>query len=164
VTINDRYPEEAKILKWLVLITSGLLGFGLVTPIFTMNKFIIFEDTFSVLSGAIYLLKEGQVFLFMIITGFSVLLPIFKVAVLYKIVCAPPKDTNKLTRYIALMHRYGRWSMLDVFVVAILVVSVKLGGLASVEMRPGLYAFTAAVLLTMYVTSKVEKLNSTLEK
>jgi len=30
------------------------------------------------------------------------------------------------------MHQYGKWSMLDVFVVALLVVAVKLGAVASV--------------------------------
>jgi paraquat-inducible protein A len=39
--------------------------------------------------------------------------------------------------------------MLDVFVVATLVVSVKLGSLAQVEVHYGLYAFAASVLLTM---------------
>jgi len=56
------------------------------------------------------------------------------------------------------MHLYGKWSMLDVFVVAVLVVSVKLGAIASVEMRYGLYAFAAAVILTMYVTARVVSL------
>jgi paraquat-inducible protein A len=53
------------------------------------------------------------------------------------------------------MHLLGKWSMLDVFVVAVLVVTVKLGAMASVEARYGIYAFTAAVFLTMYITSRV---------
>jgi paraquat-inducible protein A len=53
------------------------------------------------------------------------------------------------------MHLYGKWSMLDVFVVAVLVVAVKLGAIADVEMRFGLYAFAASVLLTMFITSRI---------
>ena len=45
--------------------------------------------------------------------------------------------------------------MLDVFIVAVLVVAVKLGAVAEVEMRYGLYAFAASVLLTMFVTARV---------
>ena len=58
------------------------------------------------------------------------------------------------------MHLFGKWSMLDVFVVAVLVVTVKLGAIASVEARYGLYAFTVAVFLTMYVTARVVRLTS----
>lgn len=56
------------------------------------------------------------------------------------------------------MHDYGRWAMLDVFVVAILIVTVKLGAIASVEVHPGLYVFGAAVLLIMIITDRVTKL------
>jgi len=37
----------------------------------------------------------------------------------------------------------------------VLVVSVKLGAIANVEMRFGLYAFAASILLTMYITSRI---------
>ncbi|OQX45604.1 MAG: paraquat-inducible membrane protein A, partial [Candidatus Sedimenticola endophacoides] len=55
------------------------------------------------------------------------------------------------------MHEYGRWSMLDVFVVALLVVSVKLDAIARVQIHYGLYAFSAAVLITMLVTARVAR-------
>jgi paraquat-inducible protein A len=45
--------------------------------------------------------------------------------------------------------------MLDVFVVAVLVVAVKLGAIVDVEMRYGLYAFAGSVLLTMFITARV---------
>ena len=46
--------------------------------------------------------------------------------------------------------------MLDVFVVAVLVASVKLGALASIEVHYGLYLFGFAVLLTMVAMHKVQ--------
>jgi paraquat-inducible protein A len=53
------------------------------------------------------------------------------------------------------MHEYGRWGMLDVFVVAVLLVTVKLGAIASVKVHPGLYYFGAAVLLMMIITHRL---------
>ena len=44
--------------------------------------------------------------------------------------------------------------MLDVFVVAILLVTVKLGFIAGVEWHYGIYAFAMAILLPMYKTSQ----------
>jgi paraquat-inducible protein A len=61
------------------------------------------------------------------------------------------------------MHLYGKWSMLDVFVVAVLVVTVKLGAIANVEMHYGLYFFSAAVILTMIITARIVKLTDTLK-
>jgi paraquat-inducible protein A len=123
-----------------------------------MTKFLLLENTFSVLSGALGLLQEQQYFLFIVITGFSVVLPLLKMGVLYKLLSARQQSGVHLGRYLHWMHLFGKWSMLDVFVVAILVVAVKLGAIASVEMRFGLYAFTAAVVLTMYITARVVSL------
>jgi paraquat-inducible protein A len=48
--------------------------------------------------------------------------------------------------------------MLDVFVVAVLVVTVKLGTIAQVQIHYGLYAFCAAILLTLFITSRISRL------
>jgi len=53
------------------------------------------------------------------------------------------------------MHDYGRWAMLDVMVVAILIVTVKLGAIASIQVHSGLYVFGLAVLLIMFITHQV---------
>ncbi|MEW8091194.1 MAG: paraquat-inducible protein A, partial [Candidatus Thiodiazotropha endolucinida] len=54
-----------------------------------------------------------------------------------------------------MMHDYGRWGMLDVMVVAVMIVTVKLDVIAEIELHAGLYLFAAAVLLIMYVTHRV---------
>ena len=52
----------------------------------------------------------------------------------------------------------GKWSMLDVFVVAILIVLVKIGPLAKVEAQRGLYWFAGAILLSMITSMYVDSL------
>jgi paraquat-inducible protein A len=158
VTIASRYPEEAKRLRLVLGVTLLLLGVGLVAPIVTLKKFVLIENTFSILSGVIELLEEGQIFLFIVITGFSIMLPLLKVGVLYRLLSVKESHDANLDKHLHWMHLYGKWSMLDVFVVAVLVVSVKLGAIASVDIRLGLYAFATAVVLTMYVTARVVKL------
>ncbi len=154
------HPKEAKRLRLILGVTSFLLGVGLVAPIITLKKFILIENTFSVLSGVLQLLKEGQWFLFVVITGFSIVLPVLKIGVLNKLLSPKQRSVENLDKYLHWMHLYGKWSMLDVFVVAVLVVAVKLGAIASVEMRFGLYSFTVAVVLTMYVTARVVSLTN----
>ena len=155
------HPKEARRLRLILVVTAVFLALGLVSPIITLKKFILVENTFSVLSGIIQLAREGQWFLLVIITGFSVVLPILKIGVLYRLVSRKRRCDARMHRYLHWMHLYGKWSMLDVFIVAVLVVAVKLGAIASVEMRYGLYAFAAAVLLTMVITARVVKLIDT---
>lgn len=162
ISISKNHPREAIFLRVLLGITFLLLCVGLVSPIITLKKFVLIENTFSVFSGVIELLNEGQVFLFIIITGFSIVLPLLKIIVLNILLSAKQDKAHKLDKYLHWMHLYGKWSMLDVFVVAVMVVAVKLGAVASVEMRYGLYLFAAAVILTMYVTARVVSLTNDL--
>lgn len=151
---------EAKRLRIILGLTCLLLVLGLVSPIITLKKFVLIENTFSVLGGTFQLLQEGQIFLFIVISAFSVVLPWLKIAILFKLLATNDRNEGNLDKYLHWMHLYGKWSMLDVFVVAILVVAVKLGVIASVEMRYGLYAFAAAVIMTMYVTARVVSLTN----
>lgn len=160
MNIPTFHSNEVKRLRLILVITSIFLAIGLVAPIITLKKFVLIENTFSVLSGSLELLEEGQFFLFIVITGFSVVLPLLKIGVLYKLLSQKEQGADNLDKYLHWMHLYGKWSMLDVFVVAVLVVAVKLGAIASVEIRFGLYLFAVAVVLTMYVTARVVSLTN----
>jgi paraquat-inducible protein A len=54
------------------------------------------------------------------------------------------------TRLFRLVDVIGRWSMVDVFVVAVLVALVRLGNVAQVKAEPGVMFFAAVVVLTMF--------------
>ncbi|MEW8014258.1 MAG: paraquat-inducible protein A [Candidatus Sedimenticola endophacoides] len=154
ITITRR---ESILLNALLLAAAVLLGTGLVAPMLTIEKFIFIRNSFSVLSGIGELFNNGQYLLFAIITTFSVLMPTLKILFLLRLVNPASGDPRRLRRHLRLMHEYGRWSMLDVFVVALVVVSVKLDAIARVQIHYGLYAFSAAVLITMLVTARVAR-------
>ena len=147
-------PYRSKHLFVNLLLILALLCFaiGIYLPVFTLTKLLVFNNTVSILSGLWQLVAEGQYLIFILIFSFSILLPITKLSIL-----AFAWNSHKSTHHKKLqwLEKVGRWSMLDVFVVALLIVTVKLGVLASVEIHPGLYYFTAAVLLMMIVTSIV---------
>ena len=153
--ISGYFPLESKALLVLLVVTAIMLAVGLSAPILTLEKFFIIENTFSIFSGLLQLLEEGRIFLFVIILLFSVVMPIIKLGVLFRLLGSTVGSSETLHRYLRLMHHYGKWSMLDVFVVALLVVAVKLGAVATVEIHYGLYAFGTAVLLTMAITTRV---------
>jgi paraquat-inducible protein A len=62
-------------------------------------------------------------------------------------------SARALTRLHGFVNFIGRWSMLDIFLVAFLAGIVRFGRLATVEARPGAIAFAAVVILTMLATS-----------
>ena len=145
-----------KILLLVLLAIAGLLlAIGLVAPIITFKKFIFIQNTFSILTACWNLLKQGQIFLFVIIALFSIFLPILKLALLTKLVLNTSFVSANTEKLLGWIHRFGRWSMLDVFVVAILVVVVKLGAIGNVEKHIGLYAYAGAAILIMFLTHKI---------
>ena len=150
-----RFPTNKYALLLLLALACLLLAIGLIAPIITFKKFIFIENTFSILTACWELLKQGQIFLFIVIALFSVILPIFKLALLTKLVLRKPSIGSGARKILDLIHRLGRWSLLDVFVVAILVVVVKLGAIGSVEKHIGLYAYAAAAILIMLLTNKI---------
>ncbi|MET0047939.1 MAG: paraquat-inducible protein A [Sedimenticola sp.] len=157
-------PKSEKLVLNFLLICAGLLLYiGLTAPMITIEKFIFISNSFSVTSGVMELYRNGETLLFLIIGIFSVVLPILKLLLLFMLINLLEKQSQRMKRYLHLMHDYGRWSMLDVFVVAVIVVSVKLDAIAKVYVHSGLYAFGAAVILTMLVTAWVVRLSYKME-
>ena len=142
-------------LLFLLAVTLVLLLIGLFAPIITFKKFIFIQNTFSIISACINLLRENQYFLFVVISLFSIVLPVVKLGLLFKLVLSNFTSSQLSRKSLSAIHQLGRWSMLDVFVIAILVVVVKLGAIADVEKHMGLYAYAGAAILMMFITQKV---------
>lgn len=107
----------------------------------------------TIISGAEYLLVHGMWPLALIVFVASILVPFIKIAVLIYLAvsagrksAARPLDRTRLYRFTEFV---GRWSMVDVFVVTILVALVHLGNLAQIEAGPAALFFGAVVVLTM---------------
>lgn len=107
--------------------------------------------TSTIADGIWQLFEAGMPGIAMIVMVASLLVPLFKVLVLAVIYWRAPSETDPVlsTRAYRLVYWIGRWSMLDVFVVALLAALVEFGNLASVTPEPGILAFAMAVVLTM---------------
>jgi len=146
---------EQRTLQLALLLATGLLLAGLWLPLLTVQKMVLWKNTLSILSTLQGLWLGGHIMLLVLMTIFSVVLPVLKLAVLYRVVFRPPRTRAAMKRVLAVMHDYGRWAMLDVMVVAVLLVTLKLGALASVQVHAGLYVFAAAVVLIALITHRV---------
>lgn len=109
----------------------------------------------TILSGIIALWEDGMYVISAIVFLASIGIPGLKLAGLTWLIVAARRGTHRaamLTRLYAGLEFIGRWSMLDVFLVAFLAGLVQFGGLATVEPRAGIVAFAAAVVLTVMAT------------
>ncbi|MBT3505069.1 MAG: paraquat-inducible protein A [Piscirickettsiaceae bacterium] len=152
---------SAQALRWLLLLSSILLVAGFFIPMLTLTKLLVISHSFSIVTGVWQLLQEGHFFLFVLVSAFSIVLPIMKIVLLFNLLHPGSAAPGRRKKLLHLMHEYGRWAMLDVMVVAVLIVTVKLGALASIEIHPGLYIFGTAVLLIMFATQQVVSLLAT---
>ena len=159
---TDLFPplsrSGARRLRLLVILASLLFAVGIFAPMLTISQLVIIRSSFSVYSGVVELLRNGHIVLFLVVTGFSIVIPVLKLWVLFRLTAQRPPEAPAMQRMLALMHEYGRWAMLDVMVVAVLIVAVILGTIASLQVHYGLYLFGAAVLLIMLITGQVIRL------
>ena len=108
----------------------------------------------TILSGVIYLFVHGDWPLALIVFVASVLVPLLKMAaLLYLLITTQRKShlrNQQRTRLYRVVELVGRWSMVDIFVVALLAALVNVGALATIEPGAGAIAFSAVVILTMF--------------
>mgnify|MGYP001809870647 CR=1 FL=1 len=107
----------------------------------------------TILSGVVYFWNTGSIGLAVLIFSFSILIPILKMGALSMLVLSVRRGRSRSRRQrmrlFRLVEFVGRWSMLDVFVVALMVGLVRFGGLAMIKAGPAAAAFGTVVVLTM---------------
>lgn len=127
-----------------LLLASVLFIPGLLAPILTLDTLNSSPASYSVAGGVVTLFVKGKVTLGLIVLGFSVLFPIAKLYLLMSYLSKPSPSTP--ASWLLLV---GKWSMLDVFVVAVIVGAGRLRLLSSFESEMGVYWFGSAVALSM---------------
>jgi paraquat-inducible protein A len=108
----------------------------------------------TILSGVIYLLVHGMWPLALVVFIASVFVPLAKLFILVFLLISVQRRSQwrpvDRTRLYRLTEAVGRWSMVDIYVVTIMVALVKLGNLATIEAQPGAIFFGAVVVITMF--------------
>lgn len=109
------------------------------------------DDT--IMSGVIYFIHSGSWYIGMIIFIASVFVPLLKIALLIFLLISVQRRSqwrpNDRTRIYRITELVGRWSMVDIYVVTILVALVNLGVIADIDVGPAAIYFAAVVVITM---------------
>lgn len=151
--VHLRTPNSIQ-LTWALVITAIIAYLPAnLYPVMTVTS-LGQSQSDTILSGVIYLLLHGDWPLALIVFVASVLVPLLKiVALLYLLLSVQrrsPLRKSQRTRLYRVVELVGRWSMVDIFVVALLAALVQAGALATIEPGVGAIAFTSVVILTMF--------------
>lgn len=136
----------------LLLAAAACLAAGVTQPIMEVSRWLIFSEPFSILSGLTLLVEEGDYLLAAIIGAFSVVFPAAKIVVLLG-AWVRLRWRGTAPGWLGALEVIGKWSMLDVFVVALLIFAAKASLFADAQPEPAVALFTAAVSLT-YIGSR----------
>jgi paraquat-inducible protein A len=150
--VHARRPNSL-VRTWALLITAAILYIPAnLLPIMTVNS-LGQGDPSTIMSGVIQLVQHGMIPIAAVVFIASILVPTFKLVGIALLLFSVQRRQPLSARQRIVMYRFiefiGRWSMLDIFVIAILVAVVNFGRLASIEANLGAIAFASVVILTM---------------
>ncbi len=146
--------------SWGLLITAALLYIpAMMFPVTTVMALGNVQAS-TLMGSVIHFIESGSWPIALVIFTASVAVPILKIIGLaYLLISAQRKQkTNRvqLTKLYRVVELVGRWSMIDVFVVAILVALVQIGVFINIIPGLGILAFTGVVVVTMFAAMQFD--------
>lgn len=147
-SLGEHHPGERGPIVVMLVVALVLFLAGLFRPFTQVTKLWVFDDNVSVYTGLITLWRENELFLFGILLVFTVMFPFVKIGALLALWLKPGLKVHQMANVYAVVANLSKWSMLDVFIVAVLVVLIRSGGLATIKAQDGLLLFCASVVLT----------------
>jgi len=108
----------------------------------------------TILSGVQELIHAGMLPIALLVFFASIVVPVTKLLSLTFLLLSVhyksqwrPRERTVLYRIIEVV---GRWSMIDIFMISILIALVKLEAVATIEPGMGAISFAAVVIITMF--------------
>ena len=145
--------KDKLFLSGLLALAGAFHGIGITLPMLRIEsikilRVSIFRDkTPSILDLVADLYVDGETWILLLVCLFSILFPIFKIIVVHGMLVGSLSRKGRLGRAVQFL---GKWSMAEIFLVAIVIYAVKTAGVASVATEPGLWFYAAAIFLTAF--------------
>lgn len=121
---------------------------AILCPILQIEK-LGHQQQSSILSGTLELLSHGSWLVGGVVLLFSVIFPLTKIVLLLELSLLEFLHRRHKAMTLRIMEHAGKWSMMDVMLLAFLVMLVKLGNLVEFHFGPAVVAFVACVVMSM---------------
>jgi len=153
--VHDRKPDSLQRTIALVLTAAVLYVPANAFPIMTVISFGKGQSD-TIISGIVHLAHGGMLSLALLVFFASVLVPCLKLVGLSFLVLSVHRRSRWRPRDRTLLYRIiesvGRWSMIDIFMISIVVALVKLGNVATIQTGLGATCFACVVVITMFAS------------
>jgi len=150
--LHLRKPNSI-IRTWALLIAALIFYIPANLLPVTITTYLGSTQSDTIMSGVIFFMQTGSWGIALIIFVASIVVPIAKLIILSGLLISIQRRSRwrpgERTRLYRITELVGRWSMLDVFVVTVLVALVRLGYLTTIEAGSGVVYFAAVVVITM---------------
>lgn len=150
--IEPRIKHSLKKTGLLLLAAAILYIPALTLPIMTMTSFGYTSST-TILSGVVHLFQDGMWFIALVVFVVSVLVPLLKLFILGYVLLSVYYQHQKYPRLRLSLYKFtkiiGRWSMVDIFVIALLATLVQFGIVVKIQPQIGAAIFATVVVLTI---------------
>jgi paraquat-inducible protein A len=155
--LHSRKPQSLNRTFALVIAAAILYIPANVMPM-TVTDSLLGRQQDTIISGVIYFWQNGDYLVSVVIFMASIFIPILKLLILIFLLVAVYMQSSSRWHFspehCALLYRIvefiGRWSMIDVFVVALLTALIQIQSLATILAGPGAVAFGAVVVLNKF--------------
>lgn len=157
--LHHRKPNS--FIRTLALSLAALCFFipANIFPIMKTDSVTTFENN-TIIDGIFYFYEHNEFFVGTVILIASVIIPIWKLVTLFYLLYSVHirsknrrMEKNKLFKMINII---GKWSMLDIFVIGIVISLVQFGDLAKVTTGYAAISFATMVVLTMFATDSFD--------
>ena len=128
---------------------------SLVIPAIQVDRLFFFTDIVTIWGAITALFDRGEIIIGVVLFLFTVLFPLLKLVAILHLFTSPALVDGRLAKRVSRLDALGKWSMLDVFVAALLIVSITATGLADARFLPGMYLFALTVVLTLLLSTRV---------
>ena len=150
--LHQRKPNSLEH-SWAYLIAACVMYVPAnLMPVMVTNTLFTTEKS-TIIEGVVLFWVTQEKLIAAIIFIASFVVPLIKIFSMFLLLITVQRGSvwglKPRTRLYQLLEFIGRWSMLDVFVVALMVGLVQIPGFASIEPGLGVIAFSAVVVLTM---------------
>ncbi len=114
----------------------------------------------TIISGVVALYESGSIFVSLVVFVASVVIPVSKFIIIIGLALTLQLgwqwSEHAMHRLHAITEVIGRWSMIDVFVVAVLVSLIQLGVFLSITPGAGIISFGFSVVFTMFAATSID--------
>ena len=141
----------------LLLLSLPLLAAGLAMPAVSITHLGVFTDTYSIAGTVFAFWDAGKYLLFAIVLFFSAVFPAAKILIALWAWCAGPGDGEKLRRICGHFATVSKWSMLDVFIVALTILVVEGSLFTAADVHIGIVCFAVSVIVSTVAIQRVAR-------